>query len=352
MSAFATALFERYPLDEFELLRDETTRVAAALQLVARRTPYLPAWLLSWDGTVSVHTVLDLVRETGTGKLANRALVLPPAAGVFLNGLLAGTATAPDGCDVADNRLAVNGMPRRVRRREKDYDPDPPSGMRLLLEYDLGPDAEAHPPPGAGERFFRWYTRVLSVSASPGTPGAGADGVTARAERLADLLLPGREDLRRAISAAARLHALGTKRCVWQRLAGSGTRGDSEAGAASIELAPGLTDYRYEFGSLLDAPVDPGYEALQSDAERDLALHLVAALRGRARPHFPSSEAVDPERPASAWVAAAREVPARFARLQRTHGRWGLAYLESLLRAAVCAPQSPGATVRGEKRPA
>ena len=30
----------------------------------------------------------------------------------------------------------------------------------------------------------------------------------------------------------------------------------------------------------------------------------------------------------------AAEVPRRFARLQRKYGRWGLAYLESLLRAA------------------
>jgi CRISPR-associated endonuclease/helicase Cas3 len=30
----------------------------------------------------------------------------------------------------------------------------------------------------------------------------------------------------------------------------------------------------------------------------------------------------------------AREAPGRFARLQRKYGRWGLAYLESLVRAA------------------
>jgi len=30
----------------------------------------------------------------------------------------------------------------------------------------------------------------------------------------------------------------------------------------------------------------------------------------------------------------AREVPVRFARLERKYGRWGLAYLESLVRAA------------------
>jgi CRISPR-associated endonuclease/helicase Cas3 len=36
----------------------------------------------------------------------------------------------------------------------------------------------------------------------------------------------------------------------------------------------------------------------------------------------------------------AAEVPRRFARLQRKYGRWGLAYLESLLRAADYAASS------------
>ena len=46
------------------------------------------------------------------------------------------------------------------------------------------------------------------------------------------------------------------------------------------------------------------------------------------------AEAFDPERPLSDAEALAVETPRRFARLQRKYGRWGLAYLESLLRAA------------------
>lgn len=63
-------------------------------------------------------------------------------------------------------------------------------------------------------------------------------------------------------------------------------------------------------------------------------LHLIAAHHGRARPHFPTEEAFDPERPLADADALATETPRRFARLQRKYGRWGLAYLESLLRAA------------------
>ncbi len=42
-------------------------------------------------------------------------------------------------------------------------------------------------------------------------------------------------------------------------------------------------------------------------------------------------------------MRVAQEVPRRFARLQRRFGRWGLAYLESLLRAAdALASAEPG----------
>jgi CRISPR-associated endonuclease/helicase Cas3 len=84
-------------------------------------------------------------------------------------------------------------------------------------------------------------------------------------------------------------------------------------------------------------------------------LHLIAAHHGRARPHFPAEEVFDPERSQEVVAAMVRETPRRFARLQRRYGRWGLAWLESLLRAAdimasqekLTAPTSesnPGAT--------
>jgi CRISPR-associated endonuclease/helicase Cas3 len=65
-----------------------------------------------------------------------------------------------------------------------------------------------------------------------------------------------------------------------------------------------------------------------------LILHLIAAHHGRGRPHFPADEAFDPKYPDERCAEIARQVPRRFALLQRRFGRWGLAYLESLLRAA------------------
>jgi CRISPR-associated endonuclease/helicase Cas3 len=63
-------------------------------------------------------------------------------------------------------------------------------------------------------------------------------------------------------------------------------------------------------------------------------LHVVAAHHGRARPHFPVVECYDPELRDDIVASLVREVPLRFDRLQRRYGRWGLAWLESILRAA------------------
>jgi CRISPR-associated endonuclease/helicase Cas3 len=48
-------------------------------------------------------------------------------------------------------------------------------------------------------------------------------------------------------------------------------------------------------------------------------------------------------------TAIAAEVPRRFARLQRRFGRWGLAFVESLLRAAdYAASARPSRTLEDE----
>jgi CRISPR-associated endonuclease/helicase Cas3 len=80
------------------------------------------------------------------------------------------------------------------------------------------------------------------------------------------------------------------------------------------------------------------------------SLHLVAAHHGRGRPHFPAEEAYDPKATDEKNSTVAAQVPQRFARLQRNFGRWGLAYLESLLRAAdYAASATPSAFWDGEQ---
>ena len=145
------------------------------------------------------------------------------------------------------------------------------------------------------------------------------------AARLADCLaLPGPE--RKALACAGRVHDLGKRRRVWQR----SIKRFEEPPLAKGPMQPSeLGHYRHELGSLHD-----GDFTSLSDMEKDLALHAVAAHHGRARPHFPVVESFDPELNDDVVAALVREVPLRFDRLRRRYGRWGLAWLESILRAA------------------
>jgi CRISPR-associated endonuclease/helicase Cas3 len=103
-----------------------------------------------------------------------------------------------------------------------------------------------------------------------------------------------------------------------------------------------LGKYRHEFGSLLDLVEKPEFAVLSSE-DRELLLHLVAAHHGRARPHFSMQEAFDPGAGKTEVMShdLAKQVPRRFAQLQRKYGRWGLAYLESILRAADALASMP-----------
>ena len=111
-----------------------------------------------------------------------------------------------------------------------------------------------------------------------------------------------------------------------------------------------LENYRHEFGSLLDLLDEEQshraeFKKLSHDM-RELVLHLIAAHHGRARPHFPEEEVFDPDRRQQLAADLSIEIPRRFARLQCKYGRWGLAYVESLVRAAdYAASANPGKTL-------
>ncbi len=136
------------------------------------------------------------------------------------------------------------------------------------------------------------------------------------------------------LAAAARLHDRGKDRDLWQNAMGAPRAGRPYAktkGAGDPNrLKIGEHTYRHEFGSLRDAENDDGLRALPADLQ-DLALHLIAAHHGYARPEIAP---VDPASPTSRNEARARTVALRFARLQRLWGPWGLAWWESVLRAA------------------
>jgi CRISPR-associated endonuclease/helicase Cas3 len=145
--------------------------------------------------------------------------------------------------------------------------------------------------------------------------------------------LPLADDLKHAIRLAAKFHDLGKRRKLFQRILGNANPNLLLAKSGKKQGQRLRETYRHEFGSLLSIHDEGEFKQL-GDELRELVLHLIAVHHGRGRPHFPAEEVFDPEPNGQNVSAVAAEVPRRFARLQRKYGRWGLAYLESLLRAA------------------
>lgn len=150
-----------------------------------------------------------------------------------------------------------------------------------------------------------------------------------RARALAGRLdLP--EEYKAMLAVAARLHDEGKQARGWQRAFNAPA--DAVYAKTRGPMNTALLDgYRHEFGSLPIAAADPGFRELPAELQ-ELALHLIAAHHGFARPVIGMSGCEDA--PPSALEARAREVALRFARLQARWGPWGLAWWEALLRAA------------------
>jgi CRISPR-associated endonuclease/helicase Cas3 len=343
-------LLDDYPLKPHELLRDQTRRVFGHLETMAARCPNLSAWVIEPDSEVKVLSLAKLVETDKQKKpavnLGNCTVILPPSAGGWKNGLLDGNAafdeTQREIYDVADKWADQKNA--QYRRRVWDDDPEfdaKTSGLRLIrtIAFRSADDDE-----DAAGRLWFWYERPTAGDGEgsksmlkPVKWQVHTDSVTASAVDITKhLFLP--DELEKAITLAAKFHDLGKKRELWQRSIGNphpmDWRGKSGKGMKPLDI----TDYRHEFGSLLDV-VDPNqphhaeFHELSGET-KDLVLHLIAAHHGRARPYFPSEEIFDPDHTDDDAIKVACEVPRRFARLQRKYGRWGLAYLESLVRAA------------------
>ena len=342
-------LEDYYPLKPHELLRDVTPRVTEQLEIMAERCPDESVWIIESDGSVEVTKLGDLIpgekQKRQMPDLGDCTVVLPPAAGGLekgmLNGRLGFDQAAHGAYDVSGQWIDENNAKRRCRV----WDDDPPlSGMRLVRMIDTRPpdaeDESGDDEQPSARRYWRWYVRPGSAD-DDGSKTARRDQEldphNLAAERLARgftsrLNLGPTEAL--AVSLASGWHDLGKRRAIWQRSIGNGEFPNKVlAKSAGKMSAVSLSKYRHEFGSLTDLAALGKFSEQKSEVQ-DLLLHLVAAHHGRARPHFPTDEAFDPDTSKGRAAEIAQETPRRFARLQRKYGRWGLAYLESLVRAA------------------
>ena len=340
-----------YPLKPHELLREPSHRAFRHFQTLAKRHPNAPVWLLDDQGSIKILTLGKLADKGPKNRINYRTVLLPPSAGGLRKGILDGTSKTAN--DVADEWFA--DPEKSVRRRIRLWDEEPVmGGMRLIRIIDTKPDADELGEEGEeapGHRYWNWYTLAKSADDDRSKTAVApirwehhTRDVTENAQRIVTALdFP--QNLKQAIILAAKLHDLGKKRVLWQRSIGNPHASEriwyAKSGRDPMtgqHWRPlDITRYRHEFGSLLDATGGQEhfaeFDKLSADM-KDVVLHLIAAHHGRGRPHFPRDESFDPERPQSEADALVVEVPRRFARLQRKFGRWGLAYLESLLRAA------------------
>lgn len=335
-------LLEDYPLKPHEWLRDRSKRVFDELAKIAERGSDLPVWVLDQDDNLRIATLSELV--SGDSKVVEHCtVILPPrAGGLSNNGLLDGGqawSEADDSVllDVADEWRDDKEQPRRCRVWGESYRPP---GMRLVRRIELPVEARAEDEDEPEIRTWNWYVRPRDADDDGSRVARMAQGLAdhlkcteSYAKKLVKaLILP--DTLARAVVLAARWHDLGKNRRVWQR-----SIGNPDVNTILAKSGPGmrpaenLTRYRHEFGSLLDVTAEAEFNALDSE-HQELVMHLIAAHHGRARPHFPAMEAFDPERPRDKTETVVTAVSQRFARSQQRYGRWGLAWLESLVRAA------------------
>ncbi len=159
------------------------------------------------------------------------------------------------------------------------------------------------------------------------------------------------EELVRALERAGELHDLGKQERIWQKAARNTDRegkllGDCVAKSILPMLSRDLGGFRHELASLRHAEQKLQGAGLSPEI-RDLVLHLIAAHHGHARPCFLERACDRDHLRESARLAL--ETVQRFGRLQERYGAWGLAYLESILKAA---DGLASADVNAEEQPA
>ena len=309
-----------------------------------------------FGGTLSLTDVNESKAEELNRRLAGRRLIVDARLKGLKDGLL------DPACDEPASTIEDNwGSPRAweaADRSEADQDHGslPPIRVRALGDAARARLMEERMAPGhpwqetlalplressGGESVLSWLlvekrgTATDEESRSMAPVRQGLDEhqsqVACEAVRIAAALgLP--KDDRKMLRAAALHHDDGKKASRWQRAFNAPLEGRPYAKTPGPLNRQILNGYRHELQSMLDAE-DTGLDGLdRADPRFDLALHLIAAHHGRARPVI-GIEGCD-ALPPTAAARRARGAALRFARLQREWGPWGLAWWEALLRAA------------------
>ena len=349
------AALDAFPPIAQEVLKAPTGFVGRELRKLAGRVGPVACIVRDRTGAIRFHT---LEADTEPEGLAYGTVFLPAEAGGLTGqGLLDGSAAA---C-VED--LGDDGD--RVRFEESEGVPSDGSEVpdwvegAPCLRIPLGGDGEDgdEEDEGGSERSLVYARRrigemtllsdsdaITRLAARRQTLEEHGEAVGRACEKLAE-----RVGLSPAMIATLReagaWHDRGKGRAVWQRAAGAWPSETPMAKSKSgTAFRPKLLGgYRHEFGSVADAEdVERGLALPARTPEDDpdaamlhtLALHLIAAHHGHARPGFPRPEQWDAALPDAEAERIAREVEVRFAACHEHIGPWALAWLESLVKAA------------------
>ena len=314
-----------------------------------------PVAFLLWgsgksEGTLSLRRISDSKTDELKQNLAGRKLVVDAR----LNGLNEGLLDAShDKCasTIEDNwgrsevfeerslptiRVRALGEVTRSRLREERRDPErSPDPWQETLAIPLRTSPE-------GDDVTAWLVvekqrnevadeEARAMAPVPQRLDEHQACVALEATRIA-VALGLREEDQAMLRAAASHHDDGKEAPCWQRAFNAPNEGGPYAKTAGPLNRHALNGYRHEFKSMLDAQKN-GLDGLdRADPRFDLALHLIAAHHGHARPVI-GIEGCD-SLPPTVAAHRAHEIALRFARLQHQWGPWGLAWWEALLRAA------------------
>lgn len=318
-NAVRAELLLAYPLLARELLREPSYRAIKHLETIGMRHPDHPGWLVKDDGEVEEITLDFFTTKDNKERINGVTIVLDPrSGGLNTAGMLDGGSVTADDVSRTTERC-----------RSTDEETVPPE-FHEVFGLALPAEDEDDDP-----KVLRWFARRNTGEAKSRRPVLLSGHVSDVEKRMIEILrnLSLGESLNSCLKIAARFHDDGKRRLIFQSMLGN--RNAPNVWWAKSGRRSGIRlqeKYRHEFGSLNELPA--AAELGISDDDRELVLHLIAAHHGRARPHFPSDEVFDPNQRQRASDELAMTVPQRFGRLQRRFGRWGLAYLESLLRAA------------------
>ena len=349
----------------------DETEGADAAALVAPLDRHAPAaFLLDAGGDADADPVLTLQDAAGGLKtkdlerrLAGRLLVVDARLCGLRDGdgLLADDAGRPVTTiednwghpeaweEAARNAAEVDGLPATRVRVLPDEDrnriPGPPGGGQDDVEKMSEPWRESWAAPyrvSSADRTQTWLVveqwrgRATtedrrSLAQTLQCLDAHQARAAEEARRIAEALGLSGEDCA-MLEAAARHHDDGKRVSRWQRAFSAPREGGPYAKTPGPLNQHVLSGYRHEFQSVIDVQ-ENGLEGVDPAGPRiDLALHLIGAHHGRARPAI-GIDGCD-RLPPTAAAHRAREIGRRFARLQRQWGPWGLAWWEALLRAA------------------